>query len=149
MPRHGAHSASKTRVNALLSTSPARTYLPIESGSELTGCSLTVKVAHISGSSGARQRAERASTMLQPAAGESIMASSLPFFQDTAFDSDMTRIMGEAFDHACASLHDIGQPDLVREVIARRIIEVAQTGERDPIRLSARALVAMGINDRR
>ena len=87
--------------------------------------------------------------MLQPAAGESIMASSLPFFQDAAFDSEMTRIMGEAFDHACASLHDIGQPDLVREVIARRIIEVAQTGERDPIRLSDRALVAMGITDRR
>ena len=77
------------------------------------------------------------------------MASSLPFFQDAAFDSDMTRIMGEAFDRACASLHDIGQPDLVREVIARRIIEVAQTGERDPIRLSDRALVAMGIGDRR
>ena len=47
------------------------------------------------------------------------MASSLPFFQDAAFDSEMTKIMGEAFDHACASLHDIGQPDLVKEVIAR------------------------------
>jgi hypothetical protein len=76
------------------------------------------------------------------------MSSHLPFFQDAAFDAEMTRIMGEAFDHACASLHDIGQPDLVREVIARRIIEVAQTGERDPIRLSQRALVALGINNR-
>jgi hypothetical protein len=74
-----------------------------------------------------------------------MISSSLPFFQDAAFDSEMTKIMGEAFDHACASLHDIGQPDLVKEVIARRIIEVAQTGERDPIRLSERALVALGI----
>jgi hypothetical protein len=73
------------------------------------------------------------------------MAISLPFFQDAAFDSETTRIMGEAFDRACASLHDIGQPDLVKEVIARRIIEGAQTGERDPIRLSARALVALGV----
>jgi hypothetical protein len=41
--------------------------------------------------------------------------------------------MGKAFDRACHSLHDIGQPDLVREIIAKRIIEVARDGERDPL----------------
>jgi hypothetical protein len=42
--------------------------------------------------------------------------------------------MGEAFDAACADLHDDGQPALVREIIAKRIIEAAKTGERDPVR---------------
>lgn len=43
---------------------------------------------------------------------------------------------------AIASLHDIGQPELVREVIARRIIKAAQKGERDPAKLCAVALAA-------
>jgi len=36
------------------------------------------------------------------------------------------------------------QPDIVKEVIARRIISLAQKGERDPDRLCARALAALG-----
>ena len=39
-------------------------------------------------------------------------------------------------------MHDIGQPELVREVIARRIIRAAQKGERDPAKLCAVALAA-------
>ena len=38
--------------------------------------------------------------------------------------------MGEAFDAACEGLQDGGQPDLVREIIAKRIIEAAKKGER-------------------
>jgi hypothetical protein len=38
-----------------------------------------------------------------------------------AFDHNATRAMGKAFDRACHSLHDIGQPDLVREIIANEI----------------------------
>jgi len=70
----------------------------------------------------------------------------IPFFKDCAFDPTATEVMGSAYDRACKALHDIGQSDIVREVIARRIIEVAQTGERDPERLCARALFALGIN---
>ena len=40
--------------------------------------------------------------------------------------------MGEAFDAACEGLQDGGQPDLVRE-IAKRIIEAAKKGEREPL----------------
>jgi len=35
--------------------------------------------------------------------------------------TDSGRAMGKAFDRACHSLHDIGQPDLVREIIANEI----------------------------
>ena len=40
------------------------------------------------------------------------MANLLPFFPSAAFDHNATRAMGKAFDRACHSLHDIGQPDL-------------------------------------
>jgi hypothetical protein len=76
------------------------------------------------------------------------MADVLPFFQGAVFDTDATRVMGEAFDCACHSLHDVGQPDLVREIIAKRIIEVARDGERDPDELCGRALKALGFSIR-
>jgi hypothetical protein len=41
------------------------------------------------------------------------------------------------------SVHDRGQPFIVREVIAKRIIHAAESGERDPIRLRETALVAL------
>ena len=44
------------------------------------------------------------------------------------------------------TLHDLGQPDLVREIIARRIIEVARDGVRDPNELCAQALKAFGLS---
>jgi hypothetical protein len=69
----------------------------------------------------------------------------IPFFRDVSFDPDTTHIMGQAFDAACKELHDIGQSDLVKSVIAKRIIEVAKTGERDPNQLRDRALRAFGL----
>jgi hypothetical protein len=78
--------------------------------------------------------------------GERPMANLLPFFPSAAFDHNATRAMGKAFDRACHSLHDIGQPDLVREIIAKRIVEVARDGERDPDELCARALKALGFS---
>src|SRR6266404_5899731 len=71
------------------------------------------------------------------------MADVLPFFQGAAFDDDATQVMGKAFDRASQTLHDNGQPDLVRQIIAKRIIEVARKGERDPDELCARALQAL------
>lgn len=67
-----------------------------------------------------------------------------PFLQSGSFDSDATQIMGKAYDKARRMLHDKGQPDTVQEIIARRIIEIATTGERDPDQLAKRALQAFG-----
>ena len=69
----------------------------------------------------------------------------LPFLPNGTFDSDATQVMGEAYDKARKMLHDKGQPDVVQEIIARRIVEVAMTGERDPDQLAKRALQAFGI----
>jgi hypothetical protein len=60
------------------------------------------------------------------------------------FDDHATKVMCEAFDAACRDLHDTGQPDLVYEVIAKRIIEAAKSGERDPEKLRDWALTAFG-----
>ena len=76
------------------------------------------------------------------------MADVLPFYRNATFDTDATRAMGEAFDRVCHTLHDVAQPDLVREIVAKRIIEVARDGERDPDELCARALKALGFNIR-
>jgi hypothetical protein len=73
------------------------------------------------------------------------MASVLPFVRNKSdFDDEETRLMGEAFDAACEGLQDTGQPALVREIIANRIIKAAMKGERDPVRLRNAGLAALG-----
>ena len=76
-------------------------------------------------------------------------ANVLPFLHDVSFDPDTTHIMGKAFDGACKELHDIGQSDLVKTVIAKRIIQIAGKGERDPNQLCKRALQAVGLAQRK
>jgi hypothetical protein len=77
------------------------------------------------------------------------IVSILPFVRKagTVFDDNATRIMGEAFDSACKELHDKGQPEIVYEVIAKRIIDAAGNGERDPIQLRKTGLTALGLDD--
>lgn len=38
------------------------------------------------------------------------------------FDDHATKAIGDAFDAACTALHDSGQPQIVYEVIAKRIM---------------------------
>jgi hypothetical protein len=56
------------------------------------------------------------------------------------FDADTLTLLGKAYDHALASLHDRGQPSIVREIIAVRMFNLASRGERDIDRLCQRAL---------
>ena len=60
----------------------------------------------------------------------------------------VTLAMGEAFDHACMSLrsHSAIQSQCV-ETIAKRFIEAAKNGERDPARLHEQALKAFRIEE--
>lgn len=65
--------------------------------------------------------------------------------QGQSFDPETIEIMGLAYDKAKRHLHDTGQPELVQQVIAERIIFIAGTGERDPDRIARRALEALGV----
>jgi hypothetical protein len=54
------------------------------------------------------------------------------------FDAETIRLMGIAFEMALGSLRATpGHADPVREAAARKIIELAKAGERDPERLCA------------
>ena len=61
----------------------------------------------------------------------------------SVFDNSVTSVMGKAFDAACAELQDGKLSQLVREIIAERIVEAAKRGERDPQRLCSFAIAAM------
>lgn len=63
------------------------------------------------------------------------------------FDDQATHAMGAAFDEACSLLTRFANTDAVRDLIARRIIEAAKTGERDQDRLRSRALFGFFIED--
>jgi ribosomal protein S9 len=60
-----------------------------------------------------------------------------------AFDPEATRILGRAFDMACALVGHTPQPTAAREAIARAIVKAAKQGERDPHRLRDAGLAAM------
>ena len=72
------------------------------------------------------------------------MSSIIPFFRDSGFDTEAIQNLGKAYDIACRSLHPKGQPPVVQESLATKIIEAAQRGERDPDRLAAIALGMLG-----
>jgi hypothetical protein len=69
--------------------------------------------------------------------------SIVPFIKYGAFEPEAIAAMSEAFDAACQELHDRGQPEIVREVIAERIIQRATEGELDPVRLREAALAGL------
>jgi hypothetical protein len=66
---------------------------------------------------------------------------------DVSFDDAATSAMGEAFDKACKSLWNLGSACEARAIVAKRIIDAAKNGERDPTRLREHALVPFGIED--
>lgn len=73
------------------------------------------------------------------------MSTVVDLFRATAFDPETVKALCDAYDKAVKSLHDTGQPYLVSEVIAQRIIALAKQGERDPDRLCEDALKALPI----
>lgn len=72
------------------------------------------------------------------------MAYSTDIFADTPFNSETLRVLIDAYDKVCKSLRDRGQPPIVTEIIAQRMIALAKAGERDLDRLCAGALTALG-----
>jgi hypothetical protein len=78
--------------------------------------------------------------------GVGYVSSNVSYFKGVqSFDAETTRAMGEAFDDICKHLHDRGQPEIVRDVIAKQIIEAAKRGERDPSRLRDSVLASFGL----
>ena len=74
------------------------------------------------------------------------MPSIDPFLPSTYFSTEMLAVMRDAFDRACKSLNETGPPDLLREVVASRIIRMARAGERDAKKLCEEALKGIGLH---
>jgi hypothetical protein len=55
-----------------------------------------------------------------------------PFLDDVGSDPEARRIVGLAFEMARVALGLTNQTDLANESLARRIIELAKAGERNP-----------------
>src|SRR5262249_14713948 len=66
-----------------------------------------------------------------------------PLLKNHAFGPDEIRVLTTAFEDTLRSLHLANRGDPVTEIIARRIIELAQQGERDPVRLREHAIDAV------
>ncbi|MPZ38470.1 MAG: hypothetical protein GEU95_10425 [Rhizobiales bacterium] len=54
--------------------------------------------------------------------------------QNSGFEPELITVMSAAFDQACCQLGLAETEDPLREIVARKIIECAQTSERDQAR---------------
>lgn len=63
--------------------------------------------------------------------------------QHSAFEPDRIAVMSAAFERACRELGLAETEAALRDVVARKIIECAQTGEQDQARLCEYALKAL------
>jgi len=63
-----------------------------------------------------------------------------PLGPTVAFDSELTQAMGVAFDQAIQTLGSNCQLTPLTAELADRILDIASTGERDPVRLRDEAL---------
>ncbi len=63
-----------------------------------------------------------------------------PFLKNQAFQPELIRAMGVAFESACARLGLSRSEDRATEMVAAKIIQFAQQGESDPDTLCRRVL---------
>ena len=62
------------------------------------------------------------------------------------YDPEAVKCMSAALDLVLRELHDKGQPKVVREVLAKRIVELAAIGERDVKQLCKTVLSEVGLH---
>ena len=67
-----------------------------------------------------------------------------PHLDGQKFDPEMIRVMGLAFEMALVALRLADPGDLANEVVARKIIDRAKAGERDPERLCEGCCASFG-----
>ena len=67
-----------------------------------------------------------------------------PYLKEAVFDPKAIEAMTAAFEAVCVSLKLLDRDDPITEIVARKVIEVAGTGERAPERI--RELVLLALN---
>ncbi len=68
------------------------------------------------------------------------MSNVNPPFQGLSLDPAEMIAVNEAYDLACRTLQNVGQLEVDREIVARRILQAVKTGERNANELCERAI---------
>ena len=68
----------------------------------------------------------------------------LQLLKGSAFGPEQIKVMTEAYEATLKSLHLKAGTDPINEIIAKKIVNIAQTNERDPKRISARTINELG-----
>lgn len=63
-----------------------------------------------------------------------------PFLRGQAFDPDTVEVLGKAFVTTCEALGLVDREDAMTQLVAEKIIELAQRGFRNPTALHLAAL---------
>ena len=71
------------------------------------------------------------------------MATISELLRGAGFDQNTVELVCEVYIRARKSLRDTNHPDLVNEIIARRILSLAKLGERNPDQLRVKALAEL------
>jgi hypothetical protein len=66
------------------------------------------------------------------------------YLQNSGFDPETIKIMTTAYELAREQLGLVERSDPLTELVARKVIEIAQTGIRDPDQLCERVIAAIG-----
>lgn len=84
------------------------------------------------------------------------MRSYLVGHHSGVFDDNDTRLLCAAFDEAWQLIQDaphiysrLGDPSVLREMVASQIVAAAMNGERDPVRLRTAGLLQVAVRESR
>jgi hypothetical protein len=66
----------------------------------------------------------------------------------SAFDPEATQTLCMAFDKVCSTIAERDRSEFVRELIARRVIALAERGERDADQLAEATTSSLGLQGR-
>ena len=72
-----------------------------------------------------------------------------PYLKEAVFEQKAIEAMNAAFEAACKSLKLFDRNDPIIEVLARKIIDIARSGERDPQRIHDLVLLQLKESDQR
>lgn len=65
-----------------------------------------------------------------------------PLLENSGFGPEQTKTMGEAFEDALVRLGLTDRTDPLTELVAKKVIEIGQQGERDPKRITDLTVMA-------
>lgn len=68
--------------------------------------------------------------------------------QQSAFDPDQVKRLSDAYEAALVELGLVDRSDPLTEIIAKHVIEIAQTGEKDPRLICELAITRLNDSDR-